>query len=126
MTAYSSNMAHLSRQLEALDDRIRDCCRSIETASGDTKQQLGQWLWGATKHRGRLLDALDAQTRGEHRLIIHEADDLSIWALCSCGARLLGALNDDFTPTEFLLLPGHWDYGSNPMLTGDGAGGAQS
>jgi hypothetical protein len=94
------------RRIEQGCERLRE---EAQSATPERRREIGWWMWGASKHRGRLMDAAVALGQREHRFVIHEMDDDGMFAVCCCGARFPGEMHEDFTLDEFVELPGHRD-----------------
>lgn len=92
------------RQIKARKMELRE---EAKTASPERLSEIGWWMWGASKHLGRLADVNLARRLGEHRFIIHEMEGRQVWAVCSCGARFPGQIHEDFTLAQFPMLNGH-------------------
>ncbi len=94
-------------QLRDLRQRKEELREEAKTATAERRTEIGWWMWGASKHEGRLVGILTARRLNEHRFVIHEVDGGDVWALCSCSAKFAGRMHEDFTLAEFPSLPGH-------------------
>lgn len=98
-------------EIRTIKARMLELKEEAKTASPERRKEIGWWIYGATKHLGRLADVNLARRFGEHEFIIHEMEDGRSWAVCSCGARFPGQMHKDFTLEQFPLLDGHLNPG---------------
>ena len=99
-------------QIRSIKARMAELREEAKTATPERRKEIGWWIYGATKHLGRLADVNLARRFGEHKFIIHEMEGGRSWAVCSCGARFPGQMHEDFALEEFPMLPGHIDAGA--------------
>ncbi len=94
-------------EIARLREQIEAVRQEAKTAGPERRKEIGWWIFGAEKWIGRLMDVNLARRFGEHRFIVHEVEDGTMWAVCSCGARFRGMMHEDFTLEEFAALDGH-------------------
>jgi hypothetical protein len=107
MSGSSDLFEDIPGEVRRLEQQRAQLLEEAKTATPERRKEIGWWMWGATKHRGRLADAALARRYGEHRFMIHEVDERGRYAVCSCGARFEGRMHESFTLEEFAALPGH-------------------
>jgi hypothetical protein len=88
---------------------MKEVKREMTTASRKRRSELGWWMWGATKHLGRLADISLARRFGEHRFVIGYWTDEGRFSICSCGVAISGEVHAGMTIEEFLAAPGHYE-----------------
>ena len=124
----NARIQELREELESLRERVTQRKVELQSATGDERSRLGFWIWGAGKHEDRILGEIRHLTNREHRFLIseygdefddegpdweptdEELDAIKTYAICSCGARILGRIHYDFTFDEFPGLPGHLNF----------------
>ena len=94
-------------EARSLRERMADMREEAKTADPKRRGEIGWWLFGATKHLGRLSSVKTAQSLGEHQFVMTEGSDTGATSRCSCGAAIAGEIRVDITVEEFLAADGH-------------------
>jgi hypothetical protein len=97
-------LADLPEQVRLLDQHIRERRKEAKTATETERGWIRYWVWGANKRRSRMVAAIEARTRGEHR--VYEVDGRTSCCVCTCGARF-DVDRDTRSPEALAALPGH-------------------
>ena len=103
-------------EARSLRERMADVREEARTADPKRRGEIGWWLFGATKHLGRLASVKTAQALGKHTFVMTEESSDGATSLCVCGAVIAGRIRVDMTVEEFLSADGHLSMAPDDSL----------